>query len=43
MMELMGQEKELNSTLRNGREQEPEREAPAEVTVLDSQECGDCM
>lgn len=41
MMELMGQEMELNSTLRNGREQEPEREASAEVTALDSQGWGD--
>ena len=40
-MELMGQEMELNSALRNGREQGPEREAPAEVTALDSQGCGD--
>lgn len=40
-MELMGQKMELNSALRNGREQGPEREAPAEVAVSDSQGCGD--
>lgn len=37
MVELMGQETELNSALRNEGEHGPEREAPAEVTALDSQ------
>lgn len=40
-MELMGQEKELNPALRTGTERGPEREAPAEVTALDSRRCGD--
>lgn len=35
MVELMGQDMELNSALRNEREQGPEREAPAEVTALE--------
>lgn len=39
-MELMAQEMELNSAFGNGREQRPEREAPAEVTMLDSQGYG---